>query len=85
MTARRLSGFHPAVPSAPGTRLQAVAGPDWLARVLLALLFLAAVAMVSLPQARSASTTFGWLPLWLAGLPATAWLALASARRRVRG
>jgi hypothetical protein len=54
--------------------------------VLLAAMFLAVVAMLSLPQARAASATFGWLPLWLVGLPATAWLALAGARRRsVRG
>ena len=57
-------------------------GPDWAGRALLALVFLAAVAMLSLPQARSASATFGWLPLWLAGLPATAGLALAAVRHR---
>ena len=57
-------------------------GPDWAGRAVLAMMFLAAVAMLSLPQARGASATFGWLPLWLAGLPATAWLALAVARRR---
>ena len=56
--------------------------PDWPARVVVALVFLAAMAMLSLPQARAASATFGWLPLWLPGLPATAWLALALARRR---
>lgn len=55
---------------------------DWPARVVLAALFLAVMAMLSLPPARAASATFGWLPLWLAGLPATAWLALALARRR---
>jgi len=59
-----------------------VPGPDWPARVLGATLFLAVIAMLSLPQARAASTTFGLLPLWLVGLPATAWLALAGARRR---
>jgi len=61
---------------------QAAPGPDWPARAMLALMFLAAVAMLSLPQARAVSATFGWLPLWLAGLPAIAWLALAGARRR---
>lgn len=54
---------------------------DWPSRVVLAMLFLAAVAMLSLPQARGASETFGWLPLWLPGLPAMAWLALACTRR----
>lgn len=58
--------------------------PDWAGRVVLALAFLAVVAMLSLPQARTASATFGWLPLWLAGLPAAAGLALAAARRRAR-
>lgn len=69
--------LHPSLPAAPA--------PDWPARVVLALVFLAAVAMLSLPQARAASATFGWLPLWLAGLPATAWLALAAARRHAAG
>ena len=59
--------------------------PDWAGRLVLALAFLAVVAMLSLPQARTASPTFGWLPLWLAGLPAAAGLALAAARRRARG
>lgn len=59
-------------------------GPDWPARVVAALVFLAAMAMLSLPQARAASATFGWLPLWLPGLPATAWLALAVARRHAQ-
>lgn len=56
--------------------------PDWAGRAVLAMLFLAAVALLSLPQARGASAAFGWLPLWLLGLPATAWLALAVARRQ---
>ncbi len=60
-------------------------GADWAGRAVLAMMFLAAVAMLSLPQARGASATFGWLPLWLAGLPATAWLALAVARRGTGG
>lgn len=63
----------------------AAAGIDWPARVVLALMFLAVVAMLSLPQARAANATFGVLPLWLAGLPATAWLALATVRRRGEG
>ncbi|HEY4529099.1 MAG TPA: hypothetical protein VIG97_02035 [Luteimonas sp.] len=59
--------------------------PDWAGRLVVALAFLAVVAMLSLPQARNASPTFGWLPLWLAGLPAAAGLALAAARRRAGG
>jgi hypothetical protein len=78
MTACRTPRFHPAPRVAAPVR----SAPDWPARVVLALMFLAAVAMLSLPQARAASATFGVLPLWLAGLPATAWLALAAARRR---
>jgi hypothetical protein len=73
--------FHPARPASA----RAVHGPDWPARLVYSLMFLAAVAMLSLPQAREASATFGWLPFWLAGLPATAWLALAAARRRTGG
>ncbi|MEN1956031.1 hypothetical protein WCE34_08040 [Luteimonas sp. MJ204] len=78
MTPRTRHRFH-------SVRLAAAAvpaGPDWVARGVLALMFLALVAMLSLPQARGDSASFGWVPLWLAGLPVTAWLALAVARRR---
>jgi hypothetical protein len=51
-----------------------------LARGLLGAMFLAVVAMASLPGAREASATFGWMPLWLLAMPASAWLAL-----RLRG
>lgn len=57
------------------------AAADCLPRVLLGLAFLGAMAVVSLPGAATASASFGWLPLWLPGLPATAWLALAWTRR----
>lgn len=77
--------LHHSVPRAvPAIRAAArtpAAAPDWPARTVLALLFLAVVALLSLPGARGDSATFGWLPLWLAGLPASAWLALATARR----
>lgn len=56
-------------------------GADWPARLVVASAFLAAVAMLSLPQARGASATFGLLPFWLAVLPAAAWSALALVRR----
>lgn len=80
-SARAASGrpadYRPAARPAP----RAATGPDWPARVLLALMFLAVVAMLSLPQASAASASFGWMPLWLLGLPGTAWLALAGSRR----
>ena len=77
MTARSHSvSLSPPRPAGAG------ASPDWAGRVVLALAFLSAVAMLSLPEARAASANFGWLPLWLAGLPATAGLALAATRRR---
>lgn len=76
MTVRRL---HPVL------HARRAGSPDWPLRLVMALTFLAAVAMASLPQARAASATFGWLPLWLAALPASAWLALAGARGRQRG
>ncbi|NLA68785.1 MAG: hypothetical protein GX856_11190 [Gammaproteobacteria bacterium] len=75
MTAPRHAGF-------PSRHRPHGPGPDWPLRLVVALLFLGAIAIASLPQARAASAAFGWLPLWLAGLPATAWLALAGARRR---
>lgn len=80
-----VSQRFPAVFPPPHAGANADAAPDWAGRVVLALAFLAAVAMLSLPDARSASATFGLLPLWLAGLPATAGLALAATRRRATG
>lgn len=56
--------------------------PDWAGRAVLGVMFVALVTMLSLPEARAASATFGWLPLWLAGLPASAWLALLLERHR---
>lgn len=50
-------------------------------QVLLGLLFLAGVALLSLPAARGVSATFGWMPLWLLGLPGMA-LAMAFMLRR---
>jgi hypothetical protein len=44
-------------------------------RIALALVMLAAVAMLSFPAARGVSESFGWLPLWLLGLPLSAWVA----------
>lgn len=54
--------------------------PTAIEQGLLGLLFLALVALSSLPAARAASPVFGWTPLWLPGLPAVA-LATAFALR----
>ncbi len=67
----------------PTTR---AASPDTsfpLEQVLLALLFLAALLMLSLPGARAASASFGWTPLWLLALPSAS-LAVAFALRRMQ-
>jgi hypothetical protein len=50
-------------------------------RAALALVLLGAVAMLSFPAARGVSESFGWLPLWLLGLPLSAW-AVARWRHR---
>uniref|UniRef100_UPI001F57E60B hypothetical protein n=1 Tax=Luteimonas aquatica TaxID=450364 RepID=UPI001F57E60B len=47
-----------------------------LASWLMGALFLGAVAMLSLPAARGASAAFGWMPLWLLGMPLASLLAL---------
>ena len=52
-------------------------------QALIALLFLAAVLMLSLPGARSASAGLGWTPMWLLALPSSG-LAVAFALRRLR-
>src|SRR3546814_19748100 len=51
-----------------------------LATWLLGALFLGVVAMLSLPAARADSDAFGWLPLWLLGMPLA---SLRSEERRV--
>ena len=48
-------------------------------QVLLGLLFLAAIALFSLPGARGASSAIGAMPLWLLGMPLASLLALAAA------
>ena len=62
------------------------ASPDTsfpLEQVLSALLFLAALLVLSLPGARAASAGFGWTPLGLLALPSAS-LAVAFALRRLR-
>jgi len=59
------------------------ATPSMIEQVLLAALFLALVAVASLPGARAASAGVGWVPLWLLALPACS-LAVAFALRRRR-
>ena len=54
-------------------------GPQ-LAPAVLGALFVAAVAVLSLPQARGTSEAFGWMPLWLLALPLAAWLGLQAGR-----
>jgi hypothetical protein len=40
------------------------------------------VAMLSLPAARGASESLGWLPFWLLALPLTAWATARALRQR---
>ena len=61
-----------------------VATDALLARILLGALCVAAVAVLSLPEARTASAAFGWTPLWLIAMPSSAWLALQARRRALR-
>lgn len=55
-----------------------------LAAWLLGALFLGAIAVLSLPGARAASGAFGWMPLWLLGMPLASLAALAAARFHLR-
>ena len=68
----------------PTTRAASPDTPFPLEQVLFALLFLAALLVLSLPGARAASAGFGWTPLWLLALPSAS-LAVAFALRRLRG
>ena len=51
---------------------------------LLGALFLGIVAMLSLPAARADSIAFGWMPLWLLGMPLASLAALAASRLSLR-
>lgn len=73
---QRTAGAPPATARVRRERQAPAAAEIPLARVLAGLLFLAGVALASLPQARAVSATFGWVPLWLLLVPASAWLAL---------
>lgn len=48
----------------------------------LAFAALALTTMLSFPEARSVSDTFGWLPFWLSALPLTTWAATRAMRIR---
>lgn len=47
-----------------------------LGAALLGLVALGAVVLLSFPAARSGSSAVGWPPMWLLGLPASAWVTL---------
>lgn len=70
-TARLLQIRHIAVqPRSPAV--------EWpLAHCLLGALFVGVIAVLSLPAARADSTTLGWMPLWLLGMPLASLCALA--------
>jgi hypothetical protein len=52
-----------------------------LEQCLLCTVALVPIALLSLPAARAASDTFGWLPFWLLALPLSAWAAARALRR----
>lgn len=73
----------------PGSiRKRAPRGMDTMlspvAQCVLGALFVAAIAVLSLPQARAVSASLGWVPFWLLALPASAWLALQAQRYAMR-
>ena len=55
-----------------------------LAAWLLGALFLGAIAVLSLPAARADSAAFGWMPLWLLGMPLASLAALAASHLPLR-
>ena len=66
-------------PAMPRAARAPAASP--LAQAMLGLLLLAAITVLSLPEARAVSASLGWVPFWLLALPASAWLALQLPRR----
>ncbi|GAB3310107.1 hypothetical protein [Luteimonas notoginsengisoli] len=73
---------HPLFRNAANAATRAAAPP--LAAWLLGALFLGAIAVLSLPAARADSAAFGWMPLWLLGMPLASLAALAAARLPLR-
>ena len=49
--------------------------------ILRTLLLLGTALVVTIPAARDMHGVIGWLPLWLVGMPATAWLVARLVRR----
>jgi hypothetical protein len=76
LTVREEEADMPASTSTPRPALPMVE------QVLIALVGLALVLMLSFPAARAGSALFGWVALWLPGLPAAALLACRLARVR---
>ncbi len=53
-----------------------------LPHLLLAIAFVAAIAVLSFPAARASTIVLGWMPLWLVGMPL---VGAAALRLRARG
>ncbi len=47
-----------------------------LDRLLRQIVIIGTVAILLIPAARGSSDLFGWLPLWLVGMPLAAWWSL---------
>lgn len=54
---------------------------DPLQRRVLQAVMAGTAAVVLLPFAQADTASFGWLPLWLVGLPIASWMALSGVRR----
>lgn len=54
---------------------------DPLQRRVLQAVMAGMAAVVLLPFAQADTASFGWLPLWLVGLPIASWMALSGVRR----
>jgi hypothetical protein len=84
LTSRRAAMPHDRKPSTVARRKSASqhlpAQSSSVAQGVLGVLIVAAIAVLSLPQARAVSASFGWVPFWLVALPASAWLALQAQR-----
>ncbi|MCL1634887.1 hypothetical protein M2650_09620 [Luteimonas sp. SX5] len=59
----------------PTRRAASAADPE-LDRLLKQAVLIGLIVVLALPTARGYSAWFGWVPLWLLGMPLTAWWAL---------
>jgi len=71
----RRSATMPILTANPSTRTAPAVDPR-LDAALRQIALIGLIAVLAIPAARGSSAWLGWMPLWLLGMPLTAWWAL---------